>query len=438
MKVFRSVLIMILVSAFPYISFCQDEGIDTLATINSFEAAGEFYTMDYSGDYSDLLDMIDDQFTGEGSEAFDSFECSLFTAQGDEDLQFLGRNFDNPDNDVLFTRYSPPDGYQSMAFTRMNDLGYAYGTNFEDLTFAQKIPLLRSAYFVPDGINEHGLTAGLASVDPVQTDIDPEKDTIFITRLIREILDHAQSVDEAIDVANSFNVFDNGIHVISHHLLVGTPDGESVVLEYHNGAFQTVQTSEDWQVLTNIPVWNVEHELLMNTCWRYNSLYDDMEDAAGILSWDEGMIALEAVHMNCPWSAIYNMSDPSVYIAIMNNYDDIAYIDLADFEASIYVGVDKAHQEAEVFMLNNFPNPFTTSTHISFVNPATSHLELCIYDQSGAKVRTLINGVLQEGEHTCFWDAKDDTGLKLRSGVYYYTVKCDAGSQTTKLILLAN
>ena len=35
-------------------------GIDTLSTISSFEKMENFYTIDYSGDYSDLLDWMDD------------------------------------------------------------------------------------------------------------------------------------------------------------------------------------------------------------------------------------------------------------------------------------------------------------------------------------------------------------------------------------------
>ncbi len=135
-------------------------GIDTSETINSFGPVGEFYKMDYSGDYDELLDMMDDLLTGSDNPFPDDFKCSLFSANGDTTMQILGRNFDNDDNDVLLTRYDSPDVYASVAFTRITDLGYAVGTNFNNLSFDEKIPLLHSAYFVPDGINEHGLACG--------------------------------------------------------------------------------------------------------------------------------------------------------------------------------------------------------------------------------------------------------------------------------------
>jgi len=67
------------------------------------------------------------------------------------------------------------------------------------------LPFLLSPYFAPDGINEYGVIAGLASVATVQYASDPTKDTIFVTRLIREILDHSQNVDDALNMATVSN-----------------------------------------------------------------------------------------------------------------------------------------------------------------------------------------------------------------------------------------
>nr|NQU90556.1 hypothetical protein [Bacteroidota bacterium] len=107
--------------------------IDTTATINSLNKTGEYYQIEYTGDYRDLLDWIDDQFTGGNFNNFEGFNCSLFTARGDLITPLSGRNFDNPPCDVLVGKYNPPDGCKSLAFTRMSDLGYSYGTNYLNL-----------------------------------------------------------------------------------------------------------------------------------------------------------------------------------------------------------------------------------------------------------------------------------------------------------------
>jgi choloylglycine hydrolase len=412
-------------------------GIDSLATISSFEAVGNFYRMDYSGDYNALLDEMDD-LLGKGKlSSYSKFECSLFSANANPANRIFGRNFDNPQNDVLLTRYNPPDGFSSLAFTRLSDLGYAYGTDFDQLAYEQKLSLLRSAYFVPDGINETGLATGLASVDPVTYVIDPSKDTIFITRLIREILDHAQTLEEAANIANNYNVFDSDIHTISHHLLVGSPSEGSVTLEFHGGEFKVVVPVEPWQALTNIPVYNVAQEELMNSCWRYNSLYNLLDENGGELDWTEGMNGLETVHINCPWSAIYDLNNNGIYIAVHNNYEDIAYTDLEGFNFILYVGIDEsASKQASSGQVMNYPNPFRQSTAISFDLLQDGETELIIYDCNGKRVKTLLDGFLPAGKYNLTWSALDDRGTHVLPGIYWSVLHSGCQRAIAKMVLL--
>ena len=236
------------------------DGVDTVSTINSLQKTGDLYTMSYYGDYSGILDEIGRSMTGgtrassENPDWMPSF-CTLFSTLSDPDIAYLGRNFDNPHCLVVLTHYDPPAGYASLAFTRMNDLGYGLSTNFDNLTFEAKLRLLRAAYFVPDGINECGLAAGLAYLSPISYTPDENKETIFITHLIRKILDGAKNIDEAATIANQYNVFDNRVGTISHHLLVADAGGRSAVLEFNQGAFQVIEDSTAWQVLTNIPIY---------------------------------------------------------------------------------------------------------------------------------------------------------------------------------------
>jgi hypothetical protein len=350
-------------------------------------------------------------------------------------MQILGRNFDNPDNDVLLSRYSPPGAYASLAFTRMTDMGFAVGTNYEELSFEEMLPLLYSAYFVPDGINEYGLSAGLATVPSITYTLDPTKDTIFVTRLIREILDHAQNVQEALDIANSYNVFDTDINTLSHHVLVGTPNNESLVIEYSNGAFQAVYPESSWQVVTNIPVYNVPLEQLRNSCWRFNTLYTILEDESGILSWDEGLDALEQVHLNCPWSAIYMMNDPGIYFIVHNNYDDVTYVDLDDFEFILPVGISDFEQVDNGNELFSFPNPFSTNTTISYIVEDENTVDLVIYDMNGNTVKTLVDNRVQSGKQNLKWDMTNEQGHKVSSGIYCCQLKLGRETRTIKLIV---
>jgi hypothetical protein len=69
----------------------------------------------------------------------------------------------------------------------------------------------------------------------------------------------------------------------------------------------------------------------------------------------------------------------------------------------------------------NYPNPFNPSTNITFSLPLDKKISLRIYNSLGQEVRTLINeATYPEGTHTVQWDATDDRGNPVASGVYVY------------------
>jgi hypothetical protein len=291
--------------------------------------------MDYYGDYSDILDEINRSMTGgarassENPDWMPSF-CSLFSAHSDPNSAYLGRNFDNPHCLVLLTHYDPPAGYASLAFTRMNDLGYGLSTDFDNLIFEEKLNLLRAAYFVPDGINECGLAAGLAYLSPISYTPDGKKETIFITHLIRKILDGAKNIDEAATIANKYNVSDNRVGTISHHLLVADAGGRSAILEFNQGAFQVIEDSTAWQVLTNIAVYDRSVSDLEALCWRYRTAYDALESVAGDIDSGEAMGILHSVSLSVPqggtiWSAVYDLKARGVYVCVNGVYSNPQY-----------------------------------------------------------------------------------------------------------------
>lgn len=312
--------------------------IDTLQTLNTFSSLGQFYKMQYYGDYNDMLDHLDDLYTSGAEEPDNEFHCSLFSAVGDTDNVYYGRNFDNPECRVLLAQYSPPDGYKNIALNRIGDTGIPNSSDFENLSPNMKNRLLKAPYFAADGINEHGLAAGLAYVEAVPSIIDPEKDTIFITRLIREILDHAMNVEEALEIANSYNIFDVSPGIVSHHVLVTDPSGTTRIFEYHDGAFLAIDPGVDWQVLTNIPIYNQELTDLFDECWRYEALYEALEDQNGIVTdWRNGLDILDLptwgnIGNGTQWSTLSHLNNKGMYVSLYRNFENIVYVDIENFE----------------------------------------------------------------------------------------------------------
>jgi DNA-binding beta-propeller fold protein YncE len=96
-------------------------------------------------------------------------------------------------------------------------------------------------------------------------------------------------------------------------------------------------------------------------------------------------------------------------------------------------GVEDNHDPASLtFALQqNFPNPFSSSTDISFTLPSKTFVSLKVFDPLGKEVTILVNEELPQGTHLYRWNAGGIPG-----GVYFYRLQTDKYDETKKLILL--
>jgi hypothetical protein len=84
----------------------------------------------------------------------------------------------------------------------------------------------------------------------------------------------------------------------------------------------------------------------------------------------------------------------------------------------------------------NVPNPFNPTTMIRFDLAEHAHVELRIFDVSGRQVRTLVNQSLDRKRHTVVWDGRDDAGVPVSSGVYFYRLEAGSFSTTRKMVVM--
>ncbi|MEW6413514.1 MAG: FlgD immunoglobulin-like domain containing protein [Candidatus Zixiibacteriota bacterium] len=91
----------------------------------------------------------------------------------------------------------------------------------------------------------------------------------------------------------------------------------------------------------------------------------------------------------------------------------------------------------EFNLRQNYPNPFNPSTVIVFDLPRSSSVSLEIHNVLGQRVRTLVaDRNLPAGTHTIEWDGNDGNGVRVASGVYFYTLTAGANSAHRKMLLL--
>jgi hypothetical protein len=91
----------------------------------------------------------------------------------------------------------------------------------------------------------------------------------------------------------------------------------------------------------------------------------------------------------------------------------------------------------ETFELSqNYPNPFNPETKIRYQLPQTTDVLIRIYDVLGRTVRTMVNEKIDAGYHIITWDATNDAGVRISSGVYYYRIVAGEYTITKKMLLL--
>ncbi len=99
-------------------------------------------------------------------------------------------------------------------------------------------------------------------------------------------------------------------------------------------------------------------------------------------------------------------------------------------------GVAERNLPRDFSLGQNYPNPFNPSTSVSWQVPHPALVKVTLFNASGQLVRTLANGFYNAGEHSMVWDAKDDAGRAVPSGIYYYKMQAEGFHQTKKLLLL--
>jgi len=87
---------------------------------------------------------------------------------------------------------------------------------------------------------------------------------------------------------------------------------------------------------------------------------------------------------------------------------------------------------ASTAALQAFPNPFNSSSRISFVLSQAEHVKLAVYDLQARQVALLVDAPLAVGRHDLVFD-----GATLSTGLYFLRMQAGhSASQVTRLLLI--
>jgi len=101
-------------------------------------------------------------------------------------------------------------------------------------------------------------------------------------------------------------------------------------------------------------------------------------------------------------------------------------------------GVETQTEMPQEFALDqNYPNPFNPTTTIQYRLKENVHVNVSIYNIRGQLIATLVDRIQTAGSYSVRWNALDQFGQRVASGMYLYRIQAgDKFIQTKKLLLM--
>ncbi|MDW7679262.1 MAG: FG-GAP-like repeat-containing protein [bacterium] len=84
----------------------------------------------------------------------------------------------------------------------------------------------------------------------------------------------------------------------------------------------------------------------------------------------------------------------------------------------------------------NYPNPFNPTTIIKYQLPKNTDVSVRIYNVVGQLVRVLVDEKQIAGNYSINWDGKDNHGLFVSSGLYFYMIRTTDFVKSRKMLLI--
>lgn len=263
---------------------------------------------------------IDLGITGDG--------CTAFVTRNPEGELLFGRNFDFDYAPSLQVFTDPDDGYASVSTVNLTYAGYSSDRLPEGGLSAKGFLMLAAPYLPFDGMNEKGVSIALLAVPEAQPPQSHEKITLNTTTAIRLVLDKAASVEEAVDLLNQYNIYFSAD--VPCHYLIADSTGASVLVEYWDGALNTVIPDTNYQIASNFIAFDgLNLGKGLSEFERYNAVKASIEEKNGMLSEDEAIMLLSTIGIrdgiidNLQWSVVYNLNQLKGSIFAHRNLDNV-------------------------------------------------------------------------------------------------------------------
>ncbi len=133
--------------------------------------------------------------------------------------------------------------------------------------------------------------------------------------------------------------------------------------------------------------------------------------------------------------AVYYDEKIYVFGGLSENGGLVPQIEMADIITSI-PDSEPVITANNFTLYQNFPNPFNSTTNISFNILKSSKVKIEIYSSFGQKIATIYNQHTQPGSYNIRWDGINNNGQMVSSGIYFYKLSTQENFEIKKMVLI--
>ncbi len=240
------------------------------------------------------------------------FGCSTIAVQSPEGDALFGRNFDWENCEAMVVEFHPETGYASLSTVNMDFITENVGGGMVGMALnLDEVKTLAALYAPLDGMNEAGLAVSVNMIqDSAVIEQNTDKPDLTTTTAIRLLLDRAGSVEEALELLDSYDLHSSmGMMV---HFAIADSTGRSVAVEYVDKERIVIETP----VLTNFYLAEGEKQGIgtEQSHERYDILMNQLEETPK-MGMEEVRDALDSVSKDnfgefasTEWSVVMNLS----------------------------------------------------------------------------------------------------------------------------------
>lgn len=219
----------------------------------------------------------------------------------------------------------------------------------------------------------------------------------------------------ALDAATGQVIWENAVDHPAFPTLLGAPPSGAIAM--NQGPVTVANGVMYAGALDQAGTMNAFNAATGDILWSFASGGSVNSGAAvvnGVVYWGSGYKNLGGT----PGTHLYAFSLPSLKNASLGNNNNL-----------------NNEMQNEFVLEQNYPNPFNTSTLIRFGIPEAGKVTLKIYNSIGEQVKTLVDGNMSAGLHQVTWDATDNSGNGISSGIYFYRITSGKFTQMYKMML---